>query len=75
VIATVMTFNDQLQLCTPVEVTGGQAALMVVKYLEEHPERLHEDGAALVVETLGRTPGPARSRNDASLSAFQHPGI
>lgn len=39
--------------CLPQGTTIGQAVRVVVKYLEEHPERLHEGKPVLVSSALG----------------------
>jgi hypothetical protein len=38
--------------CTPKAITNGQAARIVVKYLREHPEKLHEHDSLLAIEAL-----------------------
>jgi Rap1a immunity proteins len=38
--------------CIPPGVTQGQAMLVVVKYMEQHPELLHQDLAALAADAL-----------------------
>lgn len=49
------------QLCQPEEITFGQAQKIVVKYLNDHPERLHIASAWLVREALlGAFPCPVR---------------
>ena len=38
--------------CIPDGVTNGQVAHVIVKYLEDHPERLHESDIGLVFHAL-----------------------
>ena len=38
--------------CAPKEVTVGQLVLVIVKFLRDHPERLHQGRAALTMEAL-----------------------
>ena len=38
--------------CPPSGITGSQVRMIIVKYLENHPERLHVDGGTLAVEAL-----------------------
>lgn len=46
-------FPKHLQTCLPdTSVSGNQAARIVVKYLNEHPEQLHMDDGALVLFAL-----------------------
>ena len=46
-------FGNKALFCLPSKaITGGQAARMVVKYLKEHPERLHEKYIILVGAAL-----------------------
>jgi hypothetical protein len=40
------------RVCAPDRVNRGQARAVVVKYLENHPERLHEDIHLLAQEAL-----------------------
>ena len=40
------------KICTPKGSTLGQAIRVVLKYLNDHPERLHEHMAELVVDAL-----------------------
>lgn len=41
-------------LCIPTDegVTAGQLGLMVFRYTEQHPERLHVSATAIVLETM-----------------------
>lgn len=39
-------------LCLPEKSTHAQAALVVQKYLSEHPEKLHSNAEELVVDAL-----------------------
>lgn len=39
-------------ICMPRGRTDGQLALIVVKYLKEHPEDLHRDGGWMVLSAL-----------------------
>lgn len=36
-------FGAMAMICTPPEVTNGQLRQMLVKFMRDHPERLHED--------------------------------
>ena len=38
--------------CTPLDVTNGQLQLVVKKWLQEHPEKLHYTASGLVVEAF-----------------------
>lgn len=40
--------------CTPYEVTTGQIIRVVVKFLNDHPERLHEHALFMVVDAMGQ---------------------
>ncbi len=44
--------NSPTDFCTPEGVTPAQGIRIVVKYLRDHPEHLHEDGMALTVASL-----------------------
>jgi hypothetical protein len=44
--------SNTLLFCPPPHTTNGQLARVVYKYLNEHPEKLSEDGAALVVKAF-----------------------
>ena len=46
------TQKGRILFCTPDGVTSGQAARLVVKYLRDHPELLHEDEFVLAVWAL-----------------------
>ena len=39
-------------ICVPLNVTNGQATRVVVKYIDERPQRQHEAFAPLVIEAL-----------------------
>jgi hypothetical protein len=39
-------------VCYPQQATSGQIARVIVKYLNDHPEKLHEDYRVLSVEAL-----------------------
>ena len=41
-------------LCVPGESTKGQLADVVIKYLEQNPERRHLEAGSLVPEALNR---------------------
>jgi hypothetical protein len=43
---------SDMQFCPPKGVTRGQTVLIVKKYLGEHPDQLHLDGASLVVRAM-----------------------
>ncbi len=48
------------QSCVPPSSTGAQTARVVVKFLEEHPERMHEDLRTLALEAFHQAwPCPA----------------
>ena len=38
--------------CIPDAIENGQAARIVVKYLKEHPDQLHQDDALLAISAL-----------------------
>jgi hypothetical protein len=38
--------------CIPIGVSTGQGARVVIKYLRDHPEQLHEDGPILTFNAL-----------------------
>ncbi len=38
--------------CPPRRVKGGQVPKIIAKYLEAHPERLHENADKLVIDAL-----------------------
>lgn len=39
--------------CVPAnKITGGQVARVIVKYLKDHPERLHENETFLAIQAL-----------------------
>ena len=38
--------------CIPNKVTRGQTSQIVIKYLREHPERLHEQAVWLAAKAL-----------------------
>jgi len=42
------------RICVPDEVTNGQTAAVVLKFLNDHPERLHERRRTLASEALIR---------------------
>lgn len=44
--------SDLLGICQPAGVTGDQIIDVVKKFLEENPERRHEDASALVYSAL-----------------------
>jgi Rap1a immunity proteins len=41
--------------CFPKDVTGKQEALVVLKYLRDHPERLHLRSNRLVIEAMTKS--------------------
>lgn len=45
-------FHDNPIYCAPAEMTNKQAMLVVEKYLSDHPERLHEARAVLILDAL-----------------------
>jgi hypothetical protein len=44
--------NDKETLCIPHEVTVAQIQLVVVKYMREHPEKLHQDAGVIAGDAL-----------------------
>jgi Rap1a immunity proteins len=46
------THDKDVRFCLPAEVTNGQIVLVFVKYLEDHPEKLHMPANLLLVEAL-----------------------
>lgn len=44
--------NKRALFCTPDGINNGQAARIVVKYLKEHPEMLHEHKIHLIVRAF-----------------------
>jgi hypothetical protein len=54
-IAMVSDYSDTplyRRVCLPSQVTVGQAVRVVYKWLEDHPERLHERQGILVIAAL-----------------------
>jgi len=61
-ITGIMTMTDEVQTANPKyaklpcypdgTMTAGQAARVVTKYLNSHPEKLHRDAHILVIEAL-----------------------
>jgi len=47
-----LTTGNRVVFCVPRGVLSGQAARVVVKYLQEHTEKLHEDGVTLIMLAL-----------------------
>jgi hypothetical protein len=41
-------------ICSPDTVTRGQKVLIVAKYLEDHPEMLHNDPRFLILDALSK---------------------
>ena len=56
--------------CLPPEVTLGQVRLIVIRYLERHPERLHEHWASLATQALTQAWG----ERPALLTTLGEPG-
>ncbi len=52
VYGTLDTYERLMAFCTPDGVKMGQTVRVVVKYLENHPERLHEHVPLLINEAL-----------------------
>jgi hypothetical protein len=48
-----------LEMCPPPEITNGQMAKIVIKYLQQNPEVLHLEATALTVSAL-RTAYPCK---------------
>jgi hypothetical protein len=46
-------FKDT-SICYPKGVTAGQIESIVIKYLNEHPDRLHYSADSLVLDALGK---------------------
>jgi|SRR5215467_6927235 len=46
------TKTDPVHFCAPKEMQIGQAVRVIVKYLRDHPERLHERGIILALTAL-----------------------
>jgi len=44
--------NTILGFCTPDNVTNEQSALVVTKYLQDHPEKLNEEDGSLVLDAF-----------------------
>jgi len=44
--------NVKSKICFPIGVSHSQAVLVVKKYLQDHPERLHQDASGLIVAPL-----------------------
>jgi hypothetical protein len=44
--------ESSLKICTPDKVSLGELALIVSKYLNEHPEKLHNPPQYLVVDAI-----------------------
>lgn len=44
--------ETEARICLPATVTNGQASRVVVKYLQDNPEKLHLNGTALVVMAI-----------------------
>lgn len=40
------------KVCPPSAITNGQAAKIIVKYLQQNPEKLHLNGTALTIMAL-----------------------
>jgi len=58
--------DDFANTCIPDEASIGQLARVVVKWLREHPEKLHELKSFLVMEALKNAfpcPAPVRASN------------
>ena len=47
-----LTAGNRVVFCVPRGVLSGQAARVVVQYLQEHAEKLHEDGVTLIMLAL-----------------------
>ncbi|TKB28059.1 hypothetical protein FCL47_00780 [Desulfopila sp. IMCC35006] len=48
-----VSLRNKALFCTPnSDITNGEAARVVVKYLDEHPEVLHEPDFAVVINAL-----------------------
>ena len=51
-VANAQLMSKHRKLCVPDEVKPRQEALVIHKYLQEHPEKLHEPEAILAIEAL-----------------------
>lgn len=52
VIGTVLSFRSQFGICVPAGGNTGQAMRIVVKYMDENPDKTHEPLAFLAVYAL-----------------------
>ena len=50
-------------ICVPQDVTAGQGTRVVLKYLQDHPEQLHENSATLVRRALKKAFPCSRSNS------------
>jgi hypothetical protein len=46
---------ESMRSCPPTETTNGQVVRLVTKYMEDHPERLHEPHQAVILLALRET--------------------
>ncbi len=45
-----LLFNiDQMDVCIPIEANAGQLVRVFLKYLDDHPEELHENATGLMI--------------------------
>ena len=44
--------GNLVQMCLPQRISTRQSAVVIVKYLEDNPSRLHESGQALAAQAL-----------------------
>ena len=51
-LGIVDTISDIADVCGPADVTSGQVASVVVKYIDERPTRMHEKFIVLAREAL-----------------------
>jgi Rap1a immunity proteins len=52
--ATMGEVEKPLLLCLPEHVTSGQTARVIIRFLQNHPERLHQPAATLTYEALNK---------------------
>ena len=58
-ILTLLNLSERLGICTPDTVTVAQLRMVVVKYINERPARMHENFMKLAIEAL-RTAWPCK---------------
>jgi hypothetical protein len=69
---TIITYNlvskpSKPLVCLPdTGITNGQAVRIIVKFMQEHPQDLHQDAGAIAVVALGRAFPCAGNRKTAN---------